>query len=485
MGRVPKIHRESRFFRVSPDRENQIFLTYRGETINKRIDAYYYQPKFKTTDKALKNAQFDVVNLGVLISEISSGATPKVEENYYTDSSGIPFLRVQNITDDGIDLSDVKFITKKVHNGMLKRSQLKKDDLIFTITGRIGSVAVVPDNFESNINQHSARFQLKTQIGNIAINPRYVANFFNLALGQSLSLREVTGGTRPALDYKALYSLSIILPPANIQNHIVSVIRSAYTQKKQKEQEADTLLDSIDDYMLMELGIEMPTVKEKKCFVVYLGETTGRRIDPRFHQFKHREVIRVLAAGKYPIVPLSNLITDLKNGVEIRTYSDHGYRYLRVSDLGKNGIENHDPRYVDVKEIPDRIRLTNDSFLISRSGSLGLVSVIEDEIRNVVLGSDIFKVELDTESIHPRYLEAFFRSQIGQTLIFQLNSGSIIPRLDQPAVKLLRVIVPPFDVQKRIADEAIRRRFEAAKLRQEADAVVEQAKERVGRILLQ
>ena len=423
--------------------------------------------------------------MGALITGISSGATPKVDEDYYTDSSGIPFLRVQNVTDEGIDLSDAKFITKEVHDGMLKRSQLKKNDLIFTITGRIGSVAVVPDNFEGNINQHSVRFQLRTQITNIAINPRYMAIFLNLTLGQSLSVREVTGGTRPALDYKALYSLKTILPPTNIQNHIVSIMKSAYAQKKQKQQEADELLDSIDDYVLTELGIKMPEIEEKKCFVVYAGETAGRRIDPRFHQFKHQEVIRVLESGKYPIVPLSNLITDLKNGVEIRTYSDNGYRYLRVSDLGRNGIENRDPRYVDLDEIPDRVRLTNNSFLISRSGSLGLVSVIEDEIRNVVLGSDIFKVELDTESIRPRYLEVFFRSQIGQTLIFQLNSGSIIPRLDQPAVKSLRVVVPPFDVQKKIADKAMSRRSEAAKLRQKADAVVEQAKERVERILLQ
>ena len=381
-------------------------------------------------------------------------------------------------------MSDVKFIKRHVHNSMLKRSQLKKDDLVFTITGRIGSVAVVPDNFEGNINQHSVRFQLKTQVTNIAINPRYMAVFLNLALGESLSVREVTGGTRPALDYKALYSLKTILPPTNIQNHIVSIMRSAYAQKKAKRQEADALLDSIDDYVLTELGIEMPEVEEKRCFVVYAGETVGKRIDPHFHQFKHQEVIRVLESGKYPTVPLSNLMTDLKNGVEIRTYSDNGYRYLRVSDLGKNGIENRDPRYVDLDEIPDRVRLTNNSFLISRSGSLGLVSVIENEIRNTVLGSDIFKVELDTESIHPRYLEAFFRSRIGQILIFQLNSGSIIPRLDQPAVKSLRVVVPPFDVQKKIAEEAMKRRSEAAKLRQEADAVVEQAKERVERILL-
>ena len=140
----------------------------------------------------------------------------------------------------------------------------------------------------------------------------------------------------------------------------------------------------------------------------------------------------------------------MKNGVEIRTYSENGYRYLRVSDLGKYGIESRDLRYVDVEEIPIKVRLTNDSFLISRSGSLGLVSAIKDEIRNTILGSDIFKVELDTTSIRPQYLEAFFRCQIGQTLIFQLNSGSVIPRLDQPALKSLSVVLPPLNIQNHI-----------------------------------
>ena len=422
--------------------------------------------------------------MGDLICDISSGATPKVDENYYTDASGVPFLRVQNVTEQEIDLSDVKFITREVHNGMLRRSQLKKNDLAFTITGRIGSVAVIPDNFEGNINQHSVRFQLNSQIANITTSPRYVAAFLNSTLGRSLSIREITGGTRPALDYKALRSLKVILPALSIQNDITEIMQSAYTAKKQKDQEADAILDSIDDYILAELGIEMPAVEEKKCFVVYAGETAGERVDAHFHQPKYRKFKQALEAGKYQVTPLSNLITELKNGVEIRTYSDLGYRYLRVSDLGKNGIENHNPRYVDVEEIPDKIKLANDSFLISRSGSLGLVSVVEDEIRDAILSSHIFKVSLDTTKIQPKYIEALFRSQIGQIQFFQNNNGGVIPEISQSALKSVGVVVPPFGLQEKIADEAVKRRSEVTKLRQEADAIVEQSKERIERILL-
>ena len=219
------------------------FVVYANETVGKRVDSFYYQSKFRSVDQIMENVQFDIFKLGTLISEISSGATPKVGENYYTDSSGIPFLRVQNVTSHGIDLSDVKFITSEVHNGMLKRSQLKKDDLVFTITGRIGSVAVVPDNFEANINQHSVRFRLKERITNTIINPNYVAAFLNSELGKSLAIREVTGGTRPALDYKALRSLPIILPPIEIQNGIVTEIKNLLTKVAELRQEADIIVD--------------------------------------------------------------------------------------------------------------------------------------------------------------------------------------------------------------------------------------------------
>jgi type I restriction enzyme S subunit len=36
-------------------------------------------------------------------------------EKYYTDNSGIPMLRTGNITNNGIDLSDLRFVTQEFH----------------------------------------------------------------------------------------------------------------------------------------------------------------------------------------------------------------------------------------------------------------------------------------------------------------------------------------------------------------------------------
>ena len=181
----------------------------------------------------------------------------------------------------------------------------------------------------------------------------------------------------------------------------------------------------------------------------------------------------MLSASSYPIVPFSSLITDLKNGVEIRTYSENGYRYLRVSDLGQYGIENDNPRYVDVEEIPDKIKLTNNSFLVSRSGSLGLVSVIEDEIKEAILSSHIFKVNLDTTKIRPEYLETFLRSQIGQFQFYQNNNGAVIPEISQTALKSIRVVLPSSNIQNHIVSFMRSAYAEKKQKEQEANALLD------------
>ena len=83
--------------------------------IEGRIDPYYYKPKFIDFEKKIIKSKFGSVIFNDLIEDISGGATPRVEEDFYCND-GIPFLRVQNITEEGINLEDVKFI-KKNHPG--------------------------------------------------------------------------------------------------------------------------------------------------------------------------------------------------------------------------------------------------------------------------------------------------------------------------------------------------------------------------------
>ena len=113
-------------------------------------------------------------------------------------------------------------------------------------------------------------------------------------------------------------------------------MQSAYAQKRQKEQEADTLLDSIDDYVLAELGIQMPAVEEKKDFVVHANEIAGSRIDPHYHQSKFKTINQIVESVRFDVFDLDVLINEISSGITPKVDEDYytdssGIPFLRVS----------------------------------------------------------------------------------------------------------------------------------------------------------
>jgi type I restriction enzyme, S subunit len=84
---------------------------------------------------------------------ITSGSTPP--NNIFSDTEGIPFLKVYNIRNQKVDFRyKSQFITEEYHEKG-KRSCLKPGDVLMNIVGPpLGKVAIVPDDFpEYNCNQ--------------------------------------------------------------------------------------------------------------------------------------------------------------------------------------------------------------------------------------------------------------------------------------------------------------------------------------------
>ncbi len=223
--------------------QSRIFTRQLSEVSGTRFDTFYFKNEFEKLIESLLLCKYEIKSFYSFITYISSGATPlkTKSEKYYTSDAknGVPLLRVQNITDEGLKLNDVIFINRKTHEIDLKRSQVFQGDLLITITGRIASSAVAPRLFEGNINQHSVIIRTKEQD---VIN-EYLAIYFNSYLGQNLALRETTGATRPALDYHALKSIKIPLPPIKRQLEIVNHVNQIRTQAKNLQQQAKAELE--------------------------------------------------------------------------------------------------------------------------------------------------------------------------------------------------------------------------------------------------
>nr|WP_238344306.1 restriction endonuclease subunit S [Ramlibacter lithotrophicus] len=160
------------------------------------------------------------VRLGTLLQKIGSGSTPLGGKEVYV-SSGIKFLRSQNVWNDGLRLDGVAFITPKIH-AQMAGTVVRANDLLFNITGAsIGRCAVVPAHFdEANVSQHVTILRPLMK----ALNPFLHKVMISRRVQQSVMDVQV-GVSREGLSVAKLSRFLIPLPPLAEQSRIVTRVK--------------------------------------------------------------------------------------------------------------------------------------------------------------------------------------------------------------------------------------------------------------------
>ena len=127
---------------------------------------------------------------------------------------------MKSITEDGRIIQEkIGHISIDCHNA-LKRSQLKSNDVLFSIAGALGRVTIVPnDILPANINQALAIIRLKE-----GVVPEYVANYLRSDIVLSeLEILKV-GVAQFNVSLAQVSNFQIPLPPLDIQLEIVARI---------------------------------------------------------------------------------------------------------------------------------------------------------------------------------------------------------------------------------------------------------------------
>lgn len=139
------------------------------------------------------------VTIGHITTKVGSGSTPIGGEKVYT-KTGIPFIRSQNVTDNGLSTEDISHIPEEIHNQMLATT-VKPLDILLNITGAsIGRVCVVPESFKiGNVNQHVCIIRLKSDYV-----PYYFQAQISSFIGQKKIMHTQTGSGREGLNFQSI-----------------------------------------------------------------------------------------------------------------------------------------------------------------------------------------------------------------------------------------------------------------------------------------
>jgi type I restriction enzyme M protein len=479
---LPEILGEYKEFLKGKREFNPAFVIYK-EQLERRLDPYHYQPKFMKTTNAIRRFKYPIKLLDDISEQIVDGThyTPK-----YLDE-GIPFLMVKNVKENGINFYDVKYISREEHI-KLKRCEPKPGDILLTKVGTVGIAKTVPTNApEFNIFVSLAKLSLKQKI-----NPLYVEWYLNTKFARVQMERAVKGVAQPDLHLEEIRSIKIPIPPREIQDEIAGIMDEAYKKRREKLAKAKELLDSIESYLLEQLSIQLPDVKERRSFTVTLEGIKGKRLDPFHYRPVYDALIESLEKGSYTIYYLGNIVKLIASGQRPKGgvhNIEEGIPSLGGEHINSEGGFN----FTEIKYVPrdffnklENAHLEPGDILIVKDGATtGKVAIVTKDFpyRDACINEHVFRI-VPEDKVDPYYLFAFLHSSLGQRQIQRLISGAAQKGITREAVGQIKIPLPPLKIQIQIAQEVRHRRKQAETLRSQAQKTLEEAKRIVESIIL-
>lgn len=174
---------------------------------------------------------------------ITKGTTPTTLGFNFLEK-GINFIKIESINSSG-GFEPTKFAhISDDCNTALRRSQLKENDILFSIAGAIGRTAIVDKSIlPANTNQALAIIRLHD-------SNKYDLNFLRYQLASNVISsqieRQKQGAAQLNLSLKDIGNLEINLPPLPEQQRISATlekIQSAIDNKKQQIADLQELLN--------------------------------------------------------------------------------------------------------------------------------------------------------------------------------------------------------------------------------------------------
>ncbi len=180
-----------------------------------------------------------------LTSRVGSGVTPRGGSDIYL-SEGVLFIRSQNVTNEGLLLDDVAYISEQIHQEM-SNSVLSAFDVLLNITGAsIGRCCYFPNNLgQANTNQHVCCIRLHQPSEDDAT---YLSEYLASPVGQGLIYRSIAGGNREGLNYQQIRGFAVPWPAPSERGEVAKRIRAI-------NGDLNAEVEMLKKYYLLKMGL--------------------------------------------------------------------------------------------------------------------------------------------------------------------------------------------------------------------------------------
>ena len=428
-----------------------------------------FDPKYILYLKDIHNFKYDIFPLKRFLIE---------KPQYGTAEIGIPrikeqqprYIRITDINDFG-ELDDSLGVTAE---NCSDEYFLYENDLLFARSG--ATVGKTYLHKHLSYPAFFAGYMIRVRLDESTLLPDYLFAYTQTSFYKNWVDAIQRAAAQPNINAEEYASLPIPLPPLSVQQTIVDLYTDAHNQRERKLEEAQKLLESVDAYLLSELGIELPLEDNKlinRIFISSFHNLTGGRIDP----FANTPVLEKLRSSlnNSSFIYLKDAVTETKFITTEISSSD--------TYIGLENIESNTGNYIKTDE-----KETISSALLFERGQI-LFPKLRPYLNKVYLAefnglcSTEFHI-FNAKNMDSNFLHYCLLSRITLEQTSNLMTGNTLPRLQSSDIAHILIPNPPFEKQKEIAEHIRNIRTQAKQLKNEADMILQNAKQKVERMIL-
>jgi len=483
------------------EQEPPIFLI-NASKIEGRFDPYFYNSDLQKFT-SITNHSVNRINDIALNFKSGFGVG---RQDQATETEGLIQIRPTNISNEGT----LKF-DKNVYipyDCVGNNDLAEKGDVLFNNTN---SQDLVGKTVFYDLDERLAFSNHITQIkvDKSQIIPEYLWIILNIYQLHKIFFSVCTNwNNQSGVGIELLKSMKIPVPEIDFQQKIVDTFNFALKSKQQKESQANELLKSIDEYLLSELGIILPTKDnsiQNRIFTTTFGQVSGNRFDPKQYETFAQNLFAAIENSKYDKIRLKKLITQSVAGDwgldETAPIDENEYTkclVIRATEFDNDfnlNISNSRAKFRLIKN--DKLQKLDIKFndlLIEKSGGspdqpVGRISILTKELVNentLCYSNFIHKIRVDTTEILPEYLFCFLKTihNIKVTEIMQSQTNGIRNLIMREYFNQ-KIVIPDKTKQKEISDKANKMRDKAKQLREEAINELNKARETIEKMILE
>jgi type I restriction enzyme S subunit len=149
-------------------------------------------------------------------------------------------------------------------------------------------------------------------------------------------------------------------------------------------------------------------------------------------------------------------IAHIKNGAAFKSkdYINSGIRIIRITNVQKGKIVDDNPQFISLdrqKEFED-YKLVAGDILISLTGNVGRVGILQKEHEPAALNQRVAKIQIFRKDVHAPYVYSLLNSDKFETEAIKNSRGIAQLNLSSKWIEDYRLPLPPIEEQIRIAD---------------------------------